>query len=98
LWNIEVRSGEAVDGRRIPTVRNVTKSDVFVTPTARKKAIDERPKRMASIRGAEKPRCREQKSVMGVRRRPEVPAAAMTDLSNGVPLNCRTKIIRIKTP
>ena len=92
-----MRRGEAVEGRTIPMASSATKMGVAVTAEARKKAMEESPKRSASIRGDEYPRCREMKSVIGVRRSPEVPAAAITDLSKGVPLNWRTRIIKMKT-
>ena len=82
---MEVSSGDALEGSMIPMASSVTKSGVFVTHTARKKAIEESPKSRESIRGAEHPRCRETKRVIGVRRSPEVPAAAITDLSKEVP-------------
>ena len=87
LLNIEVRRGDAVDGSKIPTVKRPTNKEVLLTDAARKNAADESPNKRESIRGEENPRRREIKSIRGVRRSPEVPAAEMMDLSNGVPLN-----------
>ena len=93
-----MRSGDAVEGNRMPIVMRVTNKKSLLTVEARKKAAEENPKRNESIRGDEKPRRREMKSINGERRSPEAPAAEMIDLSSGVPLNFRTRIMRRNTP
>ena len=79
MLKIEVRRGDAVEGRRMPTVTRPTNRASLCTADARKKAVDDNPSRRESIRGEENPRRREMKSIRGVRRSPEVPAAAMID-------------------
>jgi hypothetical protein len=84
---IEVRRGETVEGNKTPMVTKVTNKESLLTVEAIKNAAEESAKSRESIRGDEKPRCREMKSINGVRRSPEVPAADTIDLSSGVPLN-----------
>ena len=82
---IEVRSGEAVEGNRIPMATRVTKSARSVTNEAVKNAMAEVPRRNDSALGDENPRRLEKKSMSGVSRSPLVPAAAIIDLSSAVP-------------
>ena len=82
---IDVRRGDAVDGRSIPIVTRATKSVGSLMVAATKNAHDEMARRRERVLGAENPRLRETKRSKGLRRRPLVPAAATIDLSRDVP-------------
>jgi hypothetical protein len=85
LLKIDVRRGDAVDGRSIPIVTRATKNVGSLMVAATKNAHDEMARRRERVFGAENPRLRERKRSTGLRRSPLVPADATIDLSRDVP-------------
>jgi hypothetical protein len=82
---IDVRRGDADEGRRIPIVTSETNRAGSFTAAAAKNPHAEIARRRESVFGAENPRLREIKSRSGLSRRPLVPADDMIDLSMAVP-------------